>query len=128
MKAKISSKIKSMFPNVSDETQLFMSNTISFLIRKFGTFYDEWMGSLQMLAQNYDIWLLTANQIREEGLLITNRFDQEVINPLIDINLKFQKQIQNLMSQFGLTAYSQGKLKNSEDEDTNILEELLLDD
>ena len=80
-----------------------------FLNKKFGNINDEWIPSLSMLADNLHIFNLCKEQIRKDGLLITDRFNVLTKHPLIKVQNDAQIQIVKLLNEFGLSPKSVGK-------------------
>ena len=97
----------------------------SFLQKKFGNINCEWIPSLFMLADNLHIFNLCKDQIKKDGIMITDRFNVLVKHPLIKVQTDAQIQIVKLLNEFGLTPKSVGKLKQVDEENDDLLESLM---
>lgn len=125
MSKKVNTQSKKLYTEYSEEIQNYMYVIHSFLQKKFGNINCEWIPSLFMLADNLHIFNLCKEQIKKDGIMITDRFNVLVKHPLIKVQNDAQIQIVKLLQQFGLTPYAMGKLKTSENEDDSFLDELI---
>lgn len=98
-----------------------------FLLNKFGYISEEWHLSLQMLADNLNMFFQCRDRIKQDGIFIENKFGNLDKHPLIKVQNDAQIQIVKLLQQYGLTPHAVGKLKNTEDDDNDLLNELLND-
>lgn len=94
---------KQLYAEFSEETQAYMQTVHKYLTAKFSTINAEWYGSLYMLAQNYDMFIMCRRDIKEKGLMIPNRFGTLDKNPLIKTQIDAQIQCVKLLQEFGLT-------------------------
>ena len=125
MSKKVQTQSKKLYTEYSEEIQNYMYVIHKFLNKKFGNINDEWIPSLFMLADNLHIFNMCKEQIKKDGLMITDRFGVLVKHPLIKVQNDAQIQIVKLLQQFGLTPYAMGKLKQVEDENDDLLNELM---
>lgn len=111
----------------SAPTQNFIKSVQNYLKRKFSTINDEWMGTLAILADNYELYSNCKQQIKKDGLMISDRFGTLVKHPLLKVQNDAQIQIIKLLNEFGLTPKSASKLNIEEQEEetplTNFLNE-----
>ena len=98
-----------------------------FLLNKFGYISEEWHLSLQMLADNLNIFFQCRDRIKRDGIFVQTKIGQYDKHPLIKVQNDAQIQIVKLLQQYGLTPHAVGKLKNTEDDDNDLLNELLND-
>lgn len=125
MAKKLVTQSKKLYTEYSEEINNYMWSIHKFLNKKFGSISEEWIPTLTMLADNLYIFNLCKEQIRKDGLMITDRFNVLVKHPLIKVQNDAQIQIVKLLQQFGLTPYAICKLKTSENEDDSFLDELI---
>lgn len=125
MAKKVVTQSKKLYTEYSEEIQNYMYVIHKFLNKKFGNINDEWIPTLTMLADNLYIFNLCKEQIRKDGLLITDRFNVLVKHPCLKIQNDAQIQIVKLLNEFGLTPKSVGKLKAEEDENNDFLDSLI---
>ena len=124
MSKKVQTQSKKLYTEYSEEIQNYMYVIHKFLNKKFGNINDEWIPSLSMLADNLHIFNLCKEQIRKDGLLITDRFNVLSKHPLIKVQNDAQIQIVKLLNEFGLSPKSVGKLK-AEEENDDFLNDLI---
>ena len=124
MSKKVQTQSKKLYTEYSEEIQNYMYVIHKFLNKKFGNINDEWIPSLSMLADNLHIFNVCKEQIRKDGLLITDRFNVLSKHPLIKVQNDAQIQIVKLLNEFGLSPKSVGKLK-AEEENDDFLNDLI---
>lgn len=125
MAKKLVTQSKKLYTEYSEEINNYMWSIHKFLNKKFGSISEEWIPTLTMLADNLYIFNLCKEQIRKDGLMITDRFNVLVKHPLIKVQNDAQIQIVKLLNEFGLTPKSVGKLKAEEDENNDFLDNLI---
>ena len=121
----INTQAKKLYKEYSTEVQNYMWAVHSYLQKKFGNINDEWVMSLMMLADNLEMFIQCRKQIKETGLMITNRFNVLEKNPLIKVQNDSQIQIVKLLNEFALTPKSAEKIKEVEEEDNSPLTQFL---
>ena len=125
MSKKVNTQSKKLYTEYSDEIQNYLWTIHKFLNKKFGGINDEWISSLMMLADNLHIFNLCKEQIKKDGLMITDRFGTLVKHPLLKVMNDSQIQAVKMIQQFGLTPKAIAKLKLNEDENDDLLNELM---
>lgn len=108
---------KSKYADCTQSTQQFMAAVERFLKKKYGKIEDHWLGQLDLLAANYELFQQAKDEVKKEGMLITNRFGAMEKNPLLKVIVDANIQIQKLVNQFGLSPSANGKIKQVEDEE-----------
>lgn len=116
---------KKMYERYGDEVVKYMWSVHKFLINKFGYISDEWFLSLQMLADNLNMFFKCRDQITEDGIFIENKFGNLDKHPLIKVQNDAQIQIVKLLNEFGLSPKSVGRLKIEDTEEDDLLNELI---
>lgn len=121
----INTQAKKIYKDYSTEVQNYMWAVHSYLQKKFGNINSEWVMSLMMLADNLEMFIQCRKQIKDTGLMITNRFNVLEKNPLIKVQNDAQIQIVKLLNEFALTPKSAEKIKEVEEEDNSPLAQFL---
>lgn len=117
----VNTQAKKIYKDYIPEVQAAMWAVHSYLQKKFGNINDEWIMSLMMLADNLQMFIECRKQIKEQGLLITNRFNVLEKNPLIKVQNDAQIQIVKLLNEFALTPKSAEKIETKEEDDDSPL-------
>lgn len=110
-------KIKS---DLLNETKQFIKAIIKQL-EESGEIPDVWFGSLDMIADNYNMFLQCREQIKKDGLMILNRFGALEKHPLIKVQTDSQIQLIKMLNEFQLTLKSAQKAGNIENEEESTL-------
>lgn len=119
-------KKNTRYDNYSNTTKEFMLKVEEFLIKKYCSILPHWYGQLDLLASNYELFIMAKNKVQADGLMITNRFGGVDKHPLLtqikDSNIQCFKIIQ----EFGLSPRSNSKIKeDGEDTDSEYLKTLM---
>lgn len=98
-----------------------------FLLNKFGYISEEWHLSLQMLADNLNMFFQCRDRIKQDGIFIENKAGNLDKHPLIKVQNDAQIQIVKLLAEFGLSPKAVSRLKIEENEEDDLLNSLLHD-
>ena len=99
-------------------TQLYIKNVEDFLKYKYGEIKPSWIGLLDSLAFQYNLYQLSKVGIEENGLVTqTNR--GVAPNPCIKILNDANIQVQKLVNALGISPMSESKLKVETADDTD---------
>lgn len=99
-------------------TQLYIKNVEAYLKDKYGEIKPSWIGLLDSLAFQYDLYQLSKVGIDENGLVTqTNR--GMAPNPCIKILNDANIQVQKLVNALGISPMSESKLKVETADDTD---------
>ena len=115
---------KNKYQDYSKETQAFMNAVEKHLIDKFGEITPHWDGLLQMLAVQVDLYNQCKAQIKNDGLMVQDRFGSMVKHPLIKCQTDALIQINKLSQDFGLNPRSLKGLNIQENNEDEFLENL----
>ena len=118
---------KKMYERYGEEVVKYMWSVHKFLLNKFGYINDEWFLSLQMLADNLNMFFQCREQIATDGIFVENKFGNMDKHPLIKVQNDAQIQIVKLLNEFGLSPKSVGRLKVEDNEDDEVLNQILND-
>ena len=119
---------KSKYSEYGKETQQFMCAVEKHLMDKFGQINNEWEGILSMLATQYELFNQCKEQIKKDGLMVTDRFNAPVKHPLLKVMTDSQIQIVKLVSEFGLSPKSLKGLNIQDNNDDEFLKSLTGED
>ena len=120
----------SKYSEYREETQQFMTSVEKYLKQKYGKIESQWVGQLNMLATNYDLFILAKERVAQDGLMIPNRFGTLEKHPMLKQITDTNHQIIKMVQEFGLSPNAKGKIKqpkDSKDEDNDLIAELLND-
>jgi len=106
------------------ETQQFMQAVEKHLINKFNEITPHWEGLLGMLAVQVDLYNQCKQQIKQDGLMVEDRFGSMVKHPLIKCQTDALIQINKLSQDFGLNPRSLKGLNIQENNDEEFIEGL----
>ena len=122
---KMARKRTNRYTLYSNETQSFMLNVDKFLIDKYGIIKPHWEGQLDLLASNYELFIMAKNKVKEDGLMVVNRFGNLDKHPLLaqikDSNIQCCK----LINEFGLSPKADSKIKSESNDDADYLDSLI---
>lgn len=97
-----------------------------FLIKRYGEVAPEWYLQISLLKTNLEMKAAIDASIKEDGILVEDRFGHPQKNPLLKTSLELQVQIMRCIEQLGISPKAQGHLKTIDDNDTGqILANLL---
>ena len=116
---------KNKYADFSEKTQQFMLATEKYLKSKYGKIEEHWLAQLEMLATNFELFMLAKEEIKNTGLLVTNRFGASEKNPMLRVIVDANIQCFKILAEFGLNPMSKGKLKEKDDDDSDIIKNLL---
>lgn len=99
-------------------TQIYIKNVEYFLKDKYGEIKPSWIGLLDSLAFQYNLYQLSKVGIQENGLVTqTNRGIAP--NPCIKILNDANIQVQKLVNALGISPMAESKLKVETADDTD---------
>lgn len=116
---------RTRYTEFSETTQTFMYAVETFIKKKYGKLEPHWLGQLDLLATNFEIFTQAKEEIRKKGLLVTNRFGALEKNPLLRCLTDANIQCFKIITEFGLSPMSNGKVKEKEEDSTDIIKGLL---
>lgn len=116
---------KTKYSECSEATQSFMQAVEKYIKKKYGKIEQHWEGQLQLLATNYELFNQAKEEVKNTGMLVTNRFGAQDKNPLLRVITDANIQCIKLIHEFGLSPSASGKIKEVETDDTDIIKGLL---
>ena len=118
---------KNIYSSYPDEVIKYMWSVHKFLLDNYGVINDEWYLSLQMLADNLNMFIQCRDRIRQDGIIVENKLGLPEKHPLIKVQTDAQIQIVKLMGEFGLSPKAVSRLKLSDENNDDLLNSLLND-
>ena len=103
--------MKNLYEEYSQEVQDYMNNVIQCLQEDYGKIPTSWRISLDLIADNYDIYLKAKKSLDKEGLIGTDSLGRRGKNPNVSIMNVAQRTIMDLLKSFALTPMSKSKMK-----------------
>jgi len=112
--------VKEIYKNHKPKTQEYMQNVVDCLIQDYRTIPSAWRISLDLIADNYDLYLDAKKDLEENGLVRHDPYDRIYKNQNFQVMTTCQNTIINLLKQFSLTPMSKSKMKNFNSDNITI--------
>lgn len=106
-------EVKDIYKDCDKRTIEYMENLISQLKQDYSVVPASWRISLDLIADDLDLYFKLKDQIKVSGLYSTDGRGQTCKNPLLPQLDRVQSNIIHLISAFGATPMSKTKLKNT---------------
>lgn len=103
--------VKEIYKDYLPKTQEYMQNVIDCLKQDYKEIPSSWRISLDLIADNYDLYLKAKEDLDKTGLQRETLRRGFYKNPNYQIMNQSQNMVINLLKQFKLTPMSKGKLK-----------------
>ncbi len=103
--------MESLYSNYSQEVQEYMSNVVQCLKEDYGQIPASWRISLDLIADNVDIYLKAKADIDKNGLLRVDAHGRTFKNQNVAIMNVAQRNLTDLLKSFALTPMSKSKMK-----------------
>lgn len=100
-----------IYNNYDQRVQDYMKNVIECLEQDYGKIPESWRVSLDLIADNYSIYLQAKDNINENGLLKKDPRGYIFKNQCVSIMNSAQTQLKDLLKSFALTPMSKSKMK-----------------
>lgn len=117
---------KIIYKNYDQQVQEYMCNVINCLEEDYGKIPESWRVSLDLIADNYSLYLQAKKDIDENGLMTIDKYGRPFRNPCYSVLNSAQLQLKDLLKSFALTPMSKSKMKGFEN--NNIDEDEYLND
>ena len=109
----------------SPKTQLYIKDALTLIKDKNnGTVPGHYLQALDMYADLLDVYEQCVEALREQGIMITDRFGAYVKNPMIKQVLEVSVQLQKLQIQMGLTPRSNKQISEADVEGQDLIDKL----
>ena len=108
---------KTIYKDYNVRVQEYMNNVINCLEQDYGKIPESWRVSLDLIADNYSLYLEAKDDIKKNGLLRTDKLGRTFKNQCFQIMNTAQSQLKDLLKSFALTPMSKSKMNNFERDD-----------
>ena len=114
---------KKLYKNYDKRVQEYMGNVIECLKEDYGKIPESLRIALDLIADNYSIYLTALDNIKTNGLIKKDNQGRTSKNQCVQIMNNAQYQLTNLLKSFAMTPVSKAKMKSlkfmadKEDED-----------
>lgn len=115
-------EVAKIYKDYDKRTIAYMQNLIEQLKQDYTVVPSSWRISLDLIADDLDLYFALKDQLKESGLYSTDGRGQTSKNPLLPQLDRVQGNIIHLISAFGATPMSKTKLKQTASANTNIQE------
>ncbi len=105
--------------HLQKEARDYMKDVIAMLTDN-GVMEDVDVAALNMLAHNYNTFIVANKQLQKDGLTVTSDRGNISEHPLIKVAKDAQTQAMKVMVEFGLTAKSRAKLPQIDNVDSEL--------
>lgn len=104
-------KIQQLYPDVRESVQDYIFTVYKFLIAEYGEVKPEWRGTINLLTESLEMFYSCKDKIKEDGLLIKDRYGNWNKHPLLMIQNSYQIQILKCTKELGLSPLSNSKIE-----------------
>ena len=118
---------KILYKDYNTRVQEYMNNVIKCLEEDYGKIPESWRISLDLIADNYSLYLQAMDDIKKNGLLRVDNAGRTFKNQCYTIMNSAQMNLRDLLKSFALTPMSKSKMKHFESNEISeeeYLEEL----
>ena len=107
-------EINTIYKDYDKRVQEYMNNVIKCLEQDYGRIPESWRVSLDLIADNYSIYLEAMDNIKKNGLLRKDNQGRTFKNQCVMIMNSAQMQLKDLLKSFAMTPISRAKMKKLE--------------
>ena len=100
------------FDRYDEPVKEYMQNLVDCLMEDYKSIPASWLVSLELIADNYEIYLHARKDVKDNGTRIQNSRGTYIMNPSFTIMSTCQNHINKLVSSFALTPLSRSKMKS----------------
>lgn len=104
------------YQEYSETTQQYMMVVEKYIKAKYGKIENQWLVLLRSLAINIECLMKAEEQIKQDGVMVTNRFGGMEKHPMLKQITDSTNQLVKLSREFGLSPNSIGKIKKAVDD------------
>lgn len=115
---------KTIYKDYPKKVQVYMQNVIDCLKQDYKDIPSSWRVSLDLIADNVDIYLKAKEDIDNNGLLRKDTHGRTFKNQCFPLMVTTESLVIKLLSNFGLSPMSRSKLRKYDSDDIDI-EDLL---
>lgn len=111
---------KTIYKNYPKKVQDYMQNVIDCLKQDYKEIPSSWRVSLDLIADNVDIYLKAKEDIDKNGLLRKDNHGRTFKNQCFPLMIIAEDHVIKLLQSFALTPVSRSKIKNVDADDYDI--------
>lgn len=115
---------KQLYKDYDPKVQEYMQNVINCLKQDYKDIPTSWRISLDLIADNYAIYIKAKDAVLKDGLLRRDNHGRTFKNQCFPLMMNTQQILIKLLSSFALTPMSRSKLKNF-DSDEDLFDDLI---
>lgn len=115
---------KTIYKDYPKKVQVYMQNVIDCLKQDYKDIPSSWRVSLDLIADNVDIYLKAKEDIDKNGLLRKDSHGRTFKNQCFPLMTTAQDHVIKLLQSFALTPMSRSKMRNL-DTDEDIYDDLI---
>ena len=113
-------KIQNLYPDVRESVQDYMYNSYKYLESEYGEVKAEWKAALSLLAESLDMFYQCKDQIKKDGLLILDRYNNPNKHPLLQVQTTYQIQILKVVKELGLSPLASSKIADKPEKEQEL--------
>lgn len=118
------------YSEYQEVTQRYLFSIEQYLKAKFGTIQSQWESLLDILAQQFDLYILSKEAIKANGIIIDAGRAGTKANPAIKVSNDAIIQIEKIFSELGLSPKAELKLRElsaNDEGESDFLKKLMGD-
>ena len=108
---------KEIYKDYDFRVQEYMQNVFECLEQDYGKIPSSWRVSLDLIADNYSIYLQAKDEIQKDKMFSTDNYGRKFKHPAYGIMNQAQTQLKDLLKSFALTPMSKSKMKQLDNEE-----------
>ena len=110
-------EVKNIYKNYDKRVQEYMQNVVDCLEQDYGKIPASWRISLDLIADNYSVYLKAMDDVNENGLLRKDKQNRTFKNQCYNIADRAQSHLKDLLKSFALTPMSRSKMRELDSEE-----------
>jgi phage terminase small subunit len=111
---------KTLYKDYDKKVQDYMQNVIDCLKQDYKEIPTSWRISLDLIADNYAIYIKAKDAVLKEGLIRKDAHGRTFKNQSFPLMMNTQQILIKLLSSFALTPMSKSKMKSIDTDDFGI--------
>ena len=116
--------MNTIYSTYDKRVQEYMKNVMDCLEQDYGKIPSSWRISLDLIADNYSIYLKAKDSIEKENLFNTDAKGNTYRHPAYSVMNQAQSQLKDLLKSFALTPMSKSKMRQLDEDDIDADEYL----
>lgn len=104
-----------------------VENAVNYLTDQYGEVSPEWLGSLDMMAINFNLLYTSLDDVARDGITVTTRNGDTARHPALKVIVDSQVALSRLCKELGVTPYSRARISKNETESETVAQSRLLE-